>query len=252
MQTVVLAAGMGSRLEPVTGRISKPMLPIANKPLIEWIIESVQGSDLLVVARKGQTDLINYLDGRAEIIYQEKPLGTGDALLSCKEHLKGSFLVVNGDCLFSKEDVKKFRTYSVGGFPVGNVEMFGAVTSIDGFASDIKEKSEKGNGMANAGIYALDEEIFRLLERTDKSKRGEYEVTDSLRLLMKQHRTKLVQLKEWNTITYPWDILDLNGHILRKEGSQISAEAEIRSGACIEEPVAIGKSAIGPNCYEFF
>lgn len=247
MQTVILAAGLGTRLGPLTKNISKPMLPVANKPFIEWIVQAA-GKDLIVVARKDQSDLINYMDGKAEIVYQEKPLGTGDALLSCKGHLKGDFLVVNGDCLFSKEDVKKFRPYSVGGFPVSNVEMFGEVMSNDGFASDIKEKSEKGNGMANAGIYALDEEIFRLLGRTGRSKRGEYEVTDALRTLMKEHKMKVVQLREWNTITYPWDILDMNSHILEKEGSQISDEAEIRSGSYIEEPVAIGKSVIGPNC----
>ncbi len=252
MQTVILAAGLGTRLEPLTKNISKPMLPVANKPFIEWIVkplEKTAKSNLIVVARREQSDLINYMDGKAEIVYQEKPLGTGDALLACKEYLKGSFLAVNGDCLFTKEDVKNFRHYSVGGFPVSNIEMFGAVEVENGFAADIREKSEKGSGTANAGIYALDDEIFPILERSRKSKRNEYEITDALRILMKEHKIKVVQLKEWKTITHPWDMLDINQFILEKEGPQISEEAEIRSGACIEETVAIGKSIIGPNCY---
>ncbi len=252
MQTVILAAGLGTRLEPLAKNISKVMLPVANKPFIEWVIQALENtakSNLIVVARKDQSDLINYMDGRAEIVYQEKPLGTGDALLSCKEYLKGSFLAMNGDCLFAKEDVRNFKPYSVGGFPVSNIEMFGALVSNNGFAADIREKSEKGSGTANAGIYALDDEIFPILERSGKSMRGEYEITDAIRVLMKEHKIKVVQLKDWKTITHPWDMLDINEFILGKEGSQISEEAEIRSGSYIEDPVAIGKSIIGPNCY---
>ncbi len=67
---------------------------------------------------------------------------------------------------------------------------------------------------------------------------------------MQHEEVKAFALPEWKTITYPWDILGLNETILKEKGSMISESAEIRAGAVIEEPVAIGDKAVaGPNCF---
>ena len=249
MQTIILAAGLGTRLEPLTNisKISKVMTSIVNKPFIEWVLDSCKNP--VVVVRKNQHDLINFLKNKnIELIYQKKPLGTGDALLSCKNFVDEKFLVINGDCLYDKKDIKKFSGYAIGGF-FTYTKNFGKIISENNIIKNIKEKTEKGKGIVNTGLYSLDSEIFSYLEKTKKSPRSEIELTDALKNLMKEHVVKLIKLNSWKTITYPWDILDINKFILKKNGSQISENAQIKNGAYIEEPVAIGNSIIGPNCY---
>jgi bifunctional UDP-N-acetylglucosamine pyrophosphorylase/glucosamine-1-phosphate N-acetyltransferase len=122
---------------------------------------------------------------------------------------------------------------------------FGAVEIENGLVKNIVEKSpDIGKALINAGLYVLDESVFNMLEKLQPSPRGEIELTDVLT------GAKIFQLSRWMTITYPWNILDVNEFILKEKGSMIDESAEIRPGAYIEEPVAIGAGAIiGPNCY---
>ena len=115
MKAVVLAAGEGRRLRPLTGNSSKGMLPIANKPVISYVIEALAECnirDIIMVVGYQKEKVMNYLgdggDFGVNITYvqQKFQLGTAHALLQAKEHLDGQFMVVPGDSLVDARALK--------------------------------------------------------------------------------------------------------------------------------------------------
>ena len=103
------------------------------------------------------------------------------------------------------------------------------------FIKNIEEKPKRPkSNLVNAGIYVLDERIFPAISRIKPSPRGELEITDAIKLLMNEPDIMPFMLEEWQTITYPWNLLDVNAFLLEQHGSQIG-NAEIRSGAVIED-----------------
>ncbi|MBI4019342.1 MAG: NTP transferase domain-containing protein [Candidatus Aenigmarchaeota archaeon] len=255
MKIIFFAAGKGERMMPLTQDSSKVMLPVGNKPFIQWSLEAAgKIGPISIVCRADQKD-VQFLARSigAEIIIQEKPLGTLDALKSCKPHVAGDFLLVNGDCMFSEKDMIKIASCNanaMGILRVQSVKNFGAVESSGGILQRIREKpSEGGEGFANAAIYRFTKDIFDYIG-APISKRGEYELTDAINTMAKRFNIQTIEVPSWITLTYPWDILDVNQKVLDSFGSVIAKGAEIRSGCVIEEPVAIDEGAvIGPNSY---
>lgn len=122
------------------------------------------------------------------------------------------------------------------------------------------------SNVINAGIYHFDSNIFGYIHKTGKSPRGEYEITDSINLLIKGESMEGIFLKEWRDVVYPWHLLDANEEILKKSEGEIEGDvsenatltetvvvgknSKILSGSHIEGPVVIGSDCkIGPNCY---
>ncbi|TDA32716.1 MAG: glucose-1-phosphate thymidylyltransferase, partial [Hadesarchaea archaeon] len=119
----------------------------------------------------------------------------------------------------------------------------------------------------NAGVYIFTPEIFRAIERTEKSERGEYEITTSLQLLLNEGKKIYASpLNFWADLGRPWDLLVANEHFLKRQKGEVHGRIEfgvhieenvyvgegtrIRSGSYIEGPVYIGRYCdIGPNCY---
>ncbi len=253
MKAVIMAAGEGTRLRPVTLTMSKPMVPLANKPMLEWIVDGLKdvATEIFIIVRKEQTDIIHHFKNRSNVkfIYQDKPLGTGHALLQANVYLAGDFLLLNADILTTPKNVKEVAAMSApvcSGYRVENPEIFGVLKVEGGKVTGIIEKPSKPHAnLINAGIYKLNDSIFAGLKKLEKSERGEYELTDVLPYPM-----NLVEIDKWAHISYPWDYLEANRFVLENWGSQISPKAKIKPGAVIEEPVAIGDDAVvGPNCY---
>jgi len=257
LQAVILAAGNGERLQPLTATRSKVMIPVANKPFLQWVYDSVSfAEEIFIVIRKDQKDVKEYFSQykKVKFIHQSKALGTADAIRQCEKYIKNRFIVINGDCLIPKKDVAKLsknNNITVSGFSSEGIENYGEILSKKGRLSEIREKpSTSKSNLANAGLYLFDKSIFSAIKKTKLSKRKEYEITDSINILAKEKKIKVLKLSDWKTITYPWDLLEINKSILDMIGSQISKKAEIRPGSYIEHPVAIGDNAIiGPNCY---
>jgi bifunctional UDP-N-acetylglucosamine pyrophosphorylase/glucosamine-1-phosphate N-acetyltransferase len=114
----------------------------------------------------------------------------------------------------------------------------------------IYEKTEKPpTSMANAGLYFFTPDIHEAIARTPKSPRGEYELTDSLQLLMEAGQEVACQeIKEWIDLSYPWDLLSANESLLA--GLEPSKQGKIETNVIINGPVIIGEGCeIGPNCY---
>ncbi|MFQ6065121.1 MAG: bifunctional sugar-1-phosphate nucleotidylyltransferase/acetyltransferase [Candidatus Bathyarchaeia archaeon] len=288
MKAVILAAGEGIRLRPLTLTRPKHLISIGGKPLLEHILDSLKAAGLneaLIVVYYMADKLQQFFgDGSnfgMELKYslQEGVRGTADAAGLAKSYVDEDFLLIYGDLVVTPETIKKLIALHEEEKPVGTMavtpvdhpEHYGIVKLDDSHVTDIVEKpSPEGapSNLANAGIYVLSSEIFEKIEQTPLSKRDELEITDSLRLLMREKPVLAVKIprEEWLDIGRPWDLLEANQRILDRMEATLNGEIEdgahligpvtlaegarIRSGAYVEGPVFIDKNSdIGPNCY---
>ncbi|MFC1916269.1 bifunctional sugar-1-phosphate nucleotidylyltransferase/acetyltransferase [Chloroflexota bacterium] len=280
MKAIILAAGEGSRMRPLSYARPKVMLPIANKPILEHLlIEASKAGILEFILVVGYRDeQVRDYFGNGEkwgvnIVYsnQRKQLGTADALKMIEGLVDGNFLVMNGDMIAHRKDIKKLAGKSENTLSVIEVEDTGGLGMVElseGKVVHIYEKEAKApSGMANTGLYLFTPEIFEAISLTPKSPRGEYEITDSLQLMMdKGYDISYQKLSYWLDLSYPWDLLPANESLLAGIKAQNLGEVEedvvvkgvvaigentvIRSGSYIVGPVVIGQNCeIGPNCY---
>jgi len=280
LKAVILAAGEGSRMRPLTYARPKVMLPLANKPILEHLLVEVSHAgvkEFIFIVGYHDEQVRDYF-GRGErwgvnIDYcnQGKRLGTADALRMVEDLVDGSFLVINGDIIVSRKDVKKLARRSGSTLSVVEVDDTGDLGMVE-VKKDrvvrIYEKTEKPpSRMANAGLYLFTPDLFGAISRTSKSVRGEYELTDSLQLIIdKGDYISYHKVKYWLDISYPWDLLPANKSLLdgielqslgeveegvvMKEAVSIGKDTVVRSGSYIVGPVIIGQNCeIGPNCY---
>ncbi len=286
---VILAAGEGQRLRPLTLTRPKHMIPVGGKPILEHLVNAVRAAGikeiLMVVGYKAET-IKEYFGNGSEFgvsinyVNQKRILGTADAIASVKKHVNEDFLVVNGDLLSSSDAIKsvikmheKVKSIAtLAAVKVEKPEQYGVLKVKDGRLTDIIEKPSSktsSSNLVNAGIYLFSIEIFDFIEQTKISKRGELEITDSIHLIVKNGKTVAVTeipSDSWLDIGRPWDLLDANMRVLKSIKPSILGRVEkgahikgpvfvgrntiIRSGAYIEGPVFIGDgSDIGPNCY---
>jgi bifunctional UDP-N-acetylglucosamine pyrophosphorylase/glucosamine-1-phosphate N-acetyltransferase len=289
MKAVILAAGRGTRLHPITLTRPKHLVPICGKPLLDHLLKAIKQSgidDVLLVVNYLASQIKDYLgDGkgwglRLHYAIQESLKGTADAARYAEHFVKEDFLLTYGDWLITTKALtqvidkheKEKPTATMAVIPVTNPEPYGVVKIKGGSIQDIVEKPsyrEAPTNLANAGTYVLSPEIFDSIKRTEPSARGELEITDSLLLLLQEgHSIGAAQLagEEMFDVGLIWDLLGANRWALKRAGSKrkgsiedgtqligpvvVEAGSRIRSGAYVEGPVFIGRhSDIGPNCY---
>ena len=290
MKAVVLAAGEGVRLRPLTFTRPKHLIHIGGKPLLEHLLASVRASGIneaLIVVHYMAERFKQYLgDGskfgmKLEYVFQEGVRGTADAIGVAESHVRDEdFLLIYGDLLVtpdvvkvvlrSHEEEKPAATMTV--VPVTHPERYGIVKLEGSNVTEIVEKPQLGEAptnLANAGIYVFSSEIFERIRQTHPSQRGEWEITDSLSLLMREKKPIMgVQISsdEWLDVGRPWDLFEANQRILSQiepaingiieDGAHligsvvVAKRARVRSGAYIEGPAFIDEdSDIGPNCF---
>jgi UDP-N-acetylglucosamine diphosphorylase/glucosamine-1-phosphate N-acetyltransferase len=269
MKAVILAAGEGKRLRPITATRPKPLIPIAGKPLLEHTILGLKtaGIDeiLLIVGYKEQlikdyfSDGIDKFNIKIEYITQEEYLGTAHATSYAKDFVKDeTFLMMYGDILVDpivfKEIVDKFYSSKTKGLisliEVNNPQEYGIITlNSQGYVERITEKPSpelKLGNLANAGVFIFDPLIFKAIKMTEKSIRDEYEFTDSMELLINQLNGNIIGhiIKDyfWSDIGLPWQLLDANNFILKKIEKNIIGNIE--PGVYISGKVYVGKETI--------
>lgn len=190
-QAVVLAAGKGVRLKPITETVPKVMVRIGDKPIVEYIIEKLRKLSVndiaLVVNYKGDKVREHFKDS-VKYFKQEKTLGTANAVYAAKDFVKDDkFLAIYGDVFFA-DDLSDFVKQEPTLMAVHRVEdrsAFGRIEVKNDRVVDVVEKDGiKKPGLVNAGIYLFDRKIFDAIERTELSPRGEYELTDSIKILI--------------------------------------------------------------------
>lgn len=282
MKAVVLVAGKGTRMEPLTSDCPKVMLQVANKPILEHILNSAVEAGI-----EGFVFITGYLEEQIkahfgdgskwgvsiEYVQQKEQLGTANAIGYARGHVEGAFLVLNGDMLIGQEDLKALLSRKEEAVicvkEVENPSDFGVLETEDNKVIRIIEKPRNPpTNLANAGIYLFSESIFDFIDKTQPSVRKELEITDSIQMLIDSGAPAGYSplADSWIDIGYPWDLLKANEYLLRglKGNCQGTAEPNatikgevsigkgtlIRNGAYIEGPVVIGENCdIGPNCF---
>jgi bifunctional UDP-N-acetylglucosamine pyrophosphorylase/glucosamine-1-phosphate N-acetyltransferase len=207
MDAVIMAAGLGTRLRPHTLTTPKPMLPVRGRPILDWTLGALPASvDRVIV-------VVNYLAERVsaylksqkhrtqyEVVRQETPRGTGDAVRSCQPLIRSDrFLVLNGDDLYGAADVARLAACPAGLLvqTVTEPRKFGiAFLKADGSLEKLVEKPDlDGPRLANTGAYVFPRSVFK--HELKLSARGEYEVTDYVSALATDGRVEVVEAAFW-------------------------------------------------------
>ena len=207
MDAIILAAGLGTRLRPYTLQTPKPLLPIQGRPLLDWTLAALpkQVERLLVVVHYLGEQVEEYLRQQKhfaqwQVVRQETPRGTGDAVLTCREHLRSpGFVVINGDDLFAASDLATLANCAAGilCYPVDEPRRFGiAFRKADGTLERLVEKPDlEGRYLANTGAYVFPGNVFDI--PLTLSPRGEYEVTQYVDELAKRQAVQVVEASFW-------------------------------------------------------
>ena len=274
---IILAAGEGKRMHPLTYTRPKVMLPVANKPILEWnMINAKQAGikDFIFIVNYKSEMVRNYFQEgkkwnvKIEYLNQGEPKGTAHAV-GIAENFVDDFIVLCGDTIFGKNDIKNIisKNDSIGLFKTENPEDYGIVKTKNNKVEKIYEKtSQPFTNVINAGIYHFSKKVFDYIKRTKKSQRGEYEITDTINMMTKKHEFDAITVQQWQDVIYPWHLLDVNKEKLNsinkkveglieenttlKDKIVIGKNTEILNGSYIQGPVIIGNNCkIGPNCY---
>ena len=288
MRAIILSAGEGSRMRPLTLTKPKTMLPVAGKPIMQYNIESLRDNgieDILLIVRYKEDMVRDYFgdgsDFGVNISYktQKDFLGTANAISYGDDFIEDSLIVLNGDIivddeiigeLIKKYDDEKPDTLMVL-TEVDNPSAFGVVELDGDNVKNIIEKpklEEAPSNLVNAGIYIFNRDIFEKIEKTELSERGEYEITDSLIMQIKDGKKVIAHLtdKDWIDVGRPWELIEVNEELIGELKTEIKGVIEdgahihgeifldegsiIRSGVYIEGNVYIGKNCdVGPNSY---
>jgi glucose-1-phosphate thymidylyltransferase len=263
---VVLAAGEGTRLRPLTHNRPKPMLPAATRPLIEYVCDALidAGIGRLVLVVGYRRDRVqdhfgsSYRDVPIEYVVQDKQLGSGHALLEARDAVDGPLVAVNGDRAIRPEMIQRvvdgFRSdchATLGVIEHGNPGRYGTVTLDGDRVTDLVEKpgDEGTSGLINAGIYAFPSTVFDELDATERTD-GELPITDTVGRLVEEGTVCGVRVEGlWADATYPWDLLYVTDQVLTHElgtdddAVRIAPTARIHPDATLQGPVAVG-----PDC----
>lgn len=216
MQCVILAAGKGTRLRPLTDSTPKPLVKVSGKSLLDHIVEALPSSidELVIVTGYLENQIREHcgevFHGRkVTYVHQEEQKGTAHALWLCKDHLRGRFLFMFADDLHGASDIARATSYSRSmlTFTTTTPEKFGIVVRHpDGTLAEIIEKPEHApSNLASTGVMVLDDHIFKYDPYAIETK-GEYYLTDVIQEYAKEYPIAVVEQSLWIPIGYPEDI----------------------------------------------
>jgi len=215
MKAVVLAAGLGKRLATVSVEKPKVLVKIGEKTLIERNLDKLRKLGInqiaLVIGYKGE--MVKEVVGETVTYYEQKEqLGTAHAFYCAKNFINEPFfLALNGDMFFTDPltDIIKLKPPAIAVYRVEDARRYGRLEIKDGKLVSVKEKTpESTPGFINAGVYLFPKEIFKWIEKTPLSPRKEYEVTDTIQMLINEgwHFTAYELKGFWRDIAYISDI----------------------------------------------
>ncbi|MEE9400263.1 MAG: bifunctional sugar-1-phosphate nucleotidylyltransferase/acetyltransferase [Dehalococcoidales bacterium] len=271
-QAVILAAGEGQRLRPFTVNRPKVMLYIADKPILQYVVEALAENgirDIVLIVGYRREQVFDYMGSGEQFgvnityVTQEKQLGTAHALAQAKGVIENEFLTLPGDNLIEASTIARFTDVKPDAVLVKRVDdpaRYGVVTVNRGQVREIIEKpGEAKSNIVSTGIYAFTKDFFNFIE-------PELNIPDALNKMIAQDYT--IKAKEtdgtWLDVIYPWDILNLNDAVLRQIQTNLGGTIEasvsltgqvsvgkdtvIRSHSYVAGPVVIGEGCeIGPN-----
>jgi UDP-N-acetylglucosamine diphosphorylase/glucosamine-1-phosphate N-acetyltransferase len=271
LKAVIPVAGESVRMRPLTLSRPKHLLPVAGKPIIQRVIETIKSLgiiDLLLIVGYRKDVIRNFLKDGSQFgvnityVEQKKPLGLGHAIGLAEPYIDDTFVAMCGDNLYRTDlrDIvaKHIRRRDTATLLVEEVEdpwRYGVIkAAVDGRVLELVEKPEHPpSNKIITGFYVFEPEIFDAIKRTSPSKRGEIEITDAIhRLATEGFPVYAEPLVGWRKdVGYPWDLLEANEVYLKDLTDQeahpkvsgparIGNETVISDGARIIGPVVIG------------
>lgn len=279
MKIIVPMAGRGSRLRPHTLTVPKPLIPIAGKPIVHRLVEDITkvldeqveeiafviGQDFGKKVEQDLQQIAESLGAKASIYYQDKPLGTGHAIMCAKDSLSGPAVIAYADTLFRADFT---LDTSVDGViwvkKVENPEQYGVVKVNDQQEiTDLVEKpQEEVSDLAVIGIYYFNDVAIlknQLQEVLDENliRGGEYQINDGIeKMKQKGHIFKPGKVDEWMDCGNKTVTLETNAKMLgflHEEKEKLVSESVKLENSEITEPCFIGENVelknakIGPN-----
>jgi glucose-1-phosphate thymidylyltransferase len=255
-QAVILAAGEGQRLRPFTASKPKVMIPIANKPILRYVVEAVARNGIrkiVIVMGYRKDQVMDYLGSGdqfdVEIEYVEQPaqLGAAHALKQVQGVVSGRFLAVSGDNIIEPDTVSPIIQAEPNTVLVKeqeHVSKYGVVESEHGVVTGITEKpAESLSHVVNTGIYVFDDGIFDAIGQ-------EVDLINVISAMIGTDTPLRACETEgaWLDVVYPWDMLKLNGLALAKVSPASGGTME--SGVSLKGLVSVGKgTTIRANSY---
>lgn len=272
MKAVILAAGDGKRLRPLTETRPKAMLPVAGRPMLHHLLSEAGKAGIteaVIVVRHMKDSITRYFSEndcgvKLKFLEQGEESGTGAALLCAKDEINDTFVALAGDIVTEASVIRKVVEAHEGGITlalkkVPNPHEYGVVELSGGRVSLFEEKPRHPKSdLANLSVYCMEPTIFGELKSLGKSERGEYELVS---LFMGAKGAAVDGY--WRDIAYPWDLLEANEHVLSGmeartgaiENSTVNGKVIMEKGAkiinsCVEGCAFIGAgTVIGPNAY---
>jgi UDP-N-acetylglucosamine diphosphorylase/glucosamine-1-phosphate N-acetyltransferase len=284
LKAVVLAAGKGVRLWPLTENRSKHMIPVAGKPIVEHVISAIRSAGIrsIVLVTRYRNELIKKHIGNGSklgvtVDYVDQPdmSGTANAISMVQDQVgSNNFLVAYGDLVVTPRAINRVvDTYrkrggkpTIGLVPVSRPESYGMAQVSGDLLTEIIEKpsqSQTPSSLANTGIYVLNPTIFDHVQTTLRSGRGEFEITDTISSLAKTGTPVAwarIDPSDWQDIGKPWDVLAANARLLARSKRRIAGRIEqgakvtgqvtiekgalVRAGTVIEGPARIGEGTL--------
>ncbi|MFQ5838809.1 MAG: bifunctional sugar-1-phosphate nucleotidylyltransferase/acetyltransferase [Thermoplasmata archaeon] len=255
MKAVILAAGEGTRLGPFTYSEPKVMIPVANRPIVEYVVRALVENGfrdvVLVVGYRKERIMTHFeegkgFDARIEYVVQSKQLGTAHALLQAKEMLHDDFLVLPGDNVIDAQTVRDLlEEGAVPSIVITESETpskYGVVTLKGELVRDIVEKpAERISNLINTGIYALGEDF---IDRCEESvKRGIYDIPGILQQLVRKKKVRAIPTQgTWIDAVYPWDLIRVNAAAVAAMGERVAGKVE--EGVVLRGPVSVGEGSV--------
>jgi glucose-1-phosphate thymidylyltransferase len=280
MKGVLLAGGTGSRLRPITHTGPKQLVPVANKPVIQYAIEDLREAGIteigIILGNKGRDEIQGFLGDGSEFgveltyIVQGRPLGLAHAV-GCAESFvdNDDFVVYLGDNMLKQGIEGVVDSFRNGAYDAGialqrvdNPQQFGiAGVDDDGQVTQLVEKpDDPPSDRALIGIYVFSPRVFDAIERIEPSWRGELEITDAIQTMLDDGAAIDSQIVEgwWKDTGKPEDVLEANRLVLEDEAATLEGEvdddadvsgrvdlaesASIEAGAVVRGPVSIGEN----------
>ncbi|UPV99729.1 sugar phosphate nucleotidyltransferase [Halorussus gelatinilyticus] len=276
MQAVLLAAGEGTRIRPLSASLPKPMLPVAHRPLVAHAADAAvdAGADELVVVVGYEAETVREYFGEeyrgvpVRYAVQDEQAGTADAVRAAREHLDGAFAVLNGDNLYDPAAVAELFASgpSIAAVRVERPSNYGVLSAEAGVVTDVEEKpADPPTNLANAGAYVFPAEAREWLD-VSASERGEREITDVVARTIEEYDVGFAAMDRWLDVGRPWELLAANewklGELERDVRGSVHEDADLRGDVVVEEGASIDAgvviegpalvrsgASVGPNAY---
>jgi UDP-N-acetylglucosamine diphosphorylase/glucosamine-1-phosphate N-acetyltransferase len=276
MQAVILAAGQGTRMRPLTESTPKPMLPVADRPLVAHTADAAiaAGASELIIVVGYEADAVREYFGDeydgipVTFAVQDEQRGTADAVRAASDDIDGDFGVFNGDNLYDTEAITQLveQRPAIAAVHVDKPQNYGVLSTAGNRVTGIVEKpADPPSTLANAGAYTFPQEALDWLD-VPESDRGEFEITDVVARVIDEFDVTSVELDRWLDVGRPWELLEANEWKLdeldRDIAGEVSDDATIRGNVVVEEgatiepgvviegPVLVRSGAeVGPNAY---